>query len=76
MLSLPAALTLVTTKGWWMMILKSKTENKAQSTLEYVIVLAVIIAVIVAVARTVISPAIEASMNNLGNAIVQASDEF
>lgn len=51
-------------------------KNKAQSTLEYILVLAVIIAVIVAASRTIIRPAMEGSLNKLANAINEAADSF
>ena len=53
-----------------------KNRNKGQSTLEYLIVFAVIIATILLVTKTIIKPAVEDSMNHLGNAIRDAADKF
>lgn len=50
--------------------------NRAQSTLEYLIVLAVITAIIFAAATNIIKPAVDESMDKLGNVIKQAADEF
>ena len=56
--------------------IKEAMKNKAQSTLEYLVVLAVIIAVVVTAARTVIKPSVEGSLNRLGNAIKKATNTF
>lgn len=53
-----------------------KNNNKAQSTLEYLIVLVIVIAIIFTFARLALRGAIEGSLDKLSNNIKNAADNF
>lgn len=59
-----------------MLKLKFKKDEKAQSTLEYLIVLAVLIGLMITAGRTIFKPAMSQALTKLGQSVVSAANSF
>lgn len=56
--------------------MRRKRDKKAQSTLEYILILSAVVALIIVGAATMIKPGVEKALDNADNAITDAASKF